>query len=244
MQTLSIFSRSPMTRSTLRSRPRGTILLLGLTLLALGSAPSTLDRPSISFIQAPAPGQTFSAVVPLTVQIRARRLHSISITLEGQHGVDTLWSDGPWNDSDRVDGEDIQGTFDSALIPYNGTYALTARATSTDGATNSATIDRLIVNVQPAPVQGLFYVSLDHLGVHVFTNVIACSFPQQDITDIIQRSVNGGPFETLTSVPWGQTYVDTSAPQGVSLSYRLVATRPSVFPPYVISSDPSQSVLV
>jgi hypothetical protein len=136
----------------------------------------------------------------------------------------------------------ISGTIDPPNIPYNGVYQLSATATSTTNVTTTATIADVVVDVAPNPTQGKFEVDITNGVVKVYTNVNGCTYPQQHITDTIQRSIDGGPYETIASVPWDEEYDDLSAPTRATLLYRLVASRPNASAIGHIESAPSMSV--
>jgi hypothetical protein len=204
------------------------------------SARAVDDRPSVVFIVAPTAHQVVTASVPVSVQATAKRLKRLSLSLTGSRGSEVIAMQGPWSDSDRVSSASISGTLDAVLIPYNGLYTLSATAESTSNESLAVTIENVAVEVAPDPVQGQFEVDLTKTGlVQVYTNVIGCSFPQLDITDSIQRSVDGGPYETIASVPWSKEYDDLSAPKGSALLYRLVASRPGASSQTPVMSAPS-----
>ncbi len=117
-------------------------------------------------------------------------------------------------------------------IPCNGTYTLSAVATTTDNnaffPTESATLDRTVAVSAPAPTVTGVQANADGRTVTVSWDDMTSSAP--DLSGyLIERKIGAGSFEELATVPADQrSYADSALPDsGGEASYRVSAIRPS-----------------
>lgn len=121
----------------------------------------------------------------------------------------------------------------AGLTPYNGTYKITATATSLLGDQANASVGGLIVNNPPTPPTGLA------AALAGSTPVVAwAGNPEPDITGYQVLRSSGGAYSAVGTTA-DHSFEDTSAPQGASLTYEVVAIRSSPVTKAGIPSGPS-----
>lgn len=119
------------------------------------------------------------------------------------------------------------------LTPYNGVYQISATATSLLDNTASTTIGGLAVNNPPSPPTAVA------AGLAGSTPVVSWKAnPEPDIRGYQILRSTGGAYSPVASVT-SNTFDDTTAPQGGSITYEVIATRSSPTSAGTIASAPS-----
>jgi hypothetical protein len=215
---------------------------------------------AVDYVKAPPSGSEVTGRVDLSVAASSSAfLRSFALSVRGtdlpHDFLDPSLSaqqimHGPWTNRDAVREDSIVVDWETNIQPdntFNGTYKLSATATSLDGRVVTRTISELRVNNPPRqpdrPVATASGIGVE-LSVHG---------PEPDILRyVIQRSTAGSPFSEINPAPSAHvfcpgSYSDPEVPRGQEVRYQVISIRASPLSADGIASlpsDPSDPVTI
>jgi hypothetical protein len=233
------------------SRANSGVLVSALFVVLLFIRPTFAADLVITYVQAPVSGSELRGTVDITLETTSSSpLQKFVIAVEATHlphdSIDPSLLrqeivHGPWTSRDAVRHDTIRVDWQTNFDPqrtFNGTYELSATATSLDGATVTRSIGDLKVNNPPQkPDQPSAYAT--GLGVD-----LRISGPEPDIFRyVIERSVAKGPFTEINAEAGRNacpgSFSDPVVPRDQDLRYRVKTVRASPVSPQGLTSPPS-----